>query len=187
MGWSAGEAGRAVADGIRAAVTPQIARATMQAASAADVTELLPRVAARTLVLHPRDMTQIPVDVARSLAIALPRGRLILLEGTQPVLFTEQPDGIVSLLTSFFRDGVEPAGTLSADAAGRQVPLPDGMSPRELEVLRLLAAGESNAQIARRLGLSTHTVERHVANLYRKIGARGRADATAYALRHGLA
>ncbi len=187
MGWSAGEAGRAVADGIRAAVTPQIARATMQAASAADVTELLPRVAARTLVLHSRDMTQIPVDVAQSLAIALPRGRLVLLEGAQPVLFTEHPDEIVSLLTSFFRDGVEPAETPSAVAAGRPVPPSDGLSPRELEVLRLLAAGESNAQIARRLGLSTHTVERHVANLYRKTGARGRADATAYALRHGLA
>jgi predicted ester cyclase len=52
-------------------------------------------------------------------------------------------------------------------------------------VLRLLAAGESNAQIARRLGLSTHTIERHVANLYRKIDARGRADATAHALRNG--
>lgn len=50
-----------------------------------------------------------------------------------------------------------------------------------------MAGGESNAQIARRLGLSTHTVERHVANLYSKIGARGRADATAYALRNGLA
>src|SRR5436190_14352846 len=187
MGWSSGDAGRAVADGIRAAVTPQIARATMQAASAADVTELLPRVAARTLVLHPRDMTQIPVDVAQSLAIALPRGRLVLLEGAQPVLFTEHPDEIVSLLTSFFRDGVEPAETPSAVAARRPVPPSDGLSPRELEVLRLLAAGESNAQIARRLGLSTHTVERHVANLYRKIGARGRADATAYAFRNGLA
>lgn len=187
MGWSAGEAGRAVADAIRAAVTPQIARATMQAASAADVTELLPRVAARTLVLHPRDMTQIPVGVAQSLATALPRGRLVLLEGAQPVLFTEHPDQIVSLLMSFFRDGVEPAETPSAVAAGRPVPPSDGLSPRELEVLQLLAAGESNAQIARRLGLSTHTVERHVANLYRKIRARGRADATAYALRHGLA
>jgi DNA-binding CsgD family transcriptional regulator len=177
MGWSAGEAGRAVADGIRAAVTPQIARATMQAASAADVTELLPRVAARTLVLHPREMAQIPVDVAQSLAMALPRGRLVLLEGAQPVLFTEHPDEIVSLLTGFFLDGVEPAETPSAVVAGRPVPPSDGLSPRELEVLRLLAAGESNAQIARRLGLSTHTVERHVANLYRKIGARGRADA----------
>jgi DNA-binding CsgD family transcriptional regulator/pimeloyl-ACP methyl ester carboxylesterase len=184
MGWSAGDAGRAVADAMREAVTPQIARATMQAASAADVTELLPRVAARTLVLHPRDMTQIPVAVARSLAMGLPRGRLVILDGAQPVLFTADPGRVVSLLLGFFCDGAEPAGTPAAGGAPT-VP-PDGLSPREVEVLRLLAAGESNSQIARRLGLSPHTVERHVANLYRKIRARGRADATAYALRHGL-
>jgi DNA-binding CsgD family transcriptional regulator len=61
------------------------------------------------------------------------------------------------------------------------------LTSREADVLRLLAAGGSNAQIARRLGLSVHTVERHVANLYRKIGARGRADATAFAIRRGFA
>src|SRR5690242_9587451 len=185
MGWSAGEAGRAVADAIRAAVTPQIARATMQASSAADVTELLPRVAARTLVLHPRDMAQIPVNVARSLAMSLPRGRLILLEGAQPVLFAEDPREVVSLLVGFFGDGIEPAE--APPEGGRAALRSDGLSRRELEVLRLVAGGESNAQIARRLGLSTHTVERHITNLYRKIGARGRADATAYALRSGLA
>jgi DNA-binding CsgD family transcriptional regulator len=69
---------------------------------------------------------------------------------------------------------------------GRRALPSEGLSPREMEVLRLMAGGESNSQIARRLGLSTHTVERHVANLYRKVGARGRADATAYALRNGL-
>jgi DNA-binding CsgD family transcriptional regulator/pimeloyl-ACP methyl ester carboxylesterase len=190
MGWSAGAAGRAMADGIRGAVTPQIARATMQAASAADVTGQLPHVAARTLVLHPRDMTQIPIDVARSLAMGLPRGRLVVLEGAQPVLFTEEPGEVVRLLVGFLCDGIEPAGLAAGvtGAAGSHSPLPSkGLSRRELEVLRLVAAGESNAQIARRLGLSTHTVERHAANLYRKIGARGRADATAYALRNGLA
>jgi DNA-binding CsgD family transcriptional regulator/pimeloyl-ACP methyl ester carboxylesterase len=187
MGWSAGEAGRATADAIREAVTPRIARATMQAASAADVTELLPRVAARTLVLHPRDMTQIPVDVARSLAAGLPRGRLVALEGAQPVLFTENPGEVVSLLVGFFRDGIEPAGVPLPGTIGRRALPSEGLSPREMEVLRLVAGGESNSQIARRLGLSTHTVERHVANLYRKVGARGRADATAYALRNGLA
>jgi DNA-binding CsgD family transcriptional regulator/pimeloyl-ACP methyl ester carboxylesterase len=191
MGWSAGEAGRAVADAIRDAVTPQTARATMQAASAVDVLEQLPMVAAPTLVLHPSNMTQIPVDVARGLAMGLPRGRLVLLEGSQPVLFGERHGEVVSLLADFFCDGIEPARATpaaSGAAAGGATGLAsDGLSHRELEVLRLVAAGESNAQIARRLGLSIHTVERHVANLYRKISARGRADATAYALRNGLA
>ena len=54
-------------------------------------------------------------------------------------------------------------------------------------MLRLLARGDSNAEIARALGITVHTVERHLANLYRRIGARGRADATGWAIRHGLA
>jgi len=60
------------------------------------------------------------------------------------------------------------------------------LSEREVEVLRLLASGRSNAEIAAELVLSVRTVEKHVANIYAKIGARGRADAATYALRHGL-
>jgi len=63
---------------------------------------------------------------------------------------------------------------------------PDGLTARELEVLRLVASGRSNREIACELVLSVRTVERHVTNLYAKIGARGKADATAYAFRHGL-
>jgi len=63
----------------------------------------------------------------------------------------------------------------------------EGLTGREIEVLRLLAAGETNGQIAATLGLSIHTVERHVSNVYRKIDARGRAEATAWAVRRGLA
>jgi DNA-binding NarL/FixJ family response regulator len=61
--------------------------------------------------------------------------------------------------------------------------LPDGLTSREAEILRLLATGMSNRQIASELVLSVHTVERHVHNAYRKIDARNRAEATAYALR----
>jgi len=193
LGWSAGEAGPPMADAIRGAVTPQIARATLQAASATDVTELLPHVAAPALVLHRREMSQIPVHVSRSLAEGLPRGRLVVLDGAQPALFIGDPGMVVGMLVDFFCDGIEPpeamvlpGGATGPPATGHPQP-PHGLSRRELEVLRLLAAGESNRQIARRLGLSPHTIERHVANLYRKIGARGRADATAYALRSGLA
>ncbi len=187
LGWSAGEAGRAQADKIRGAVTPQVARATLQAASVADVTDQLPGVVTPTLVLHRGDMPHLPIDASRSLARNLPRGRLVVLEGAQPMLFRQDPGTVVSMLVDFFCEGIEPAeATSQLGASGNPAP-PDRLSRRELEVLRLVAAGESNAQIARRLGLSAYTIERHVANLYRKIDARGRADATAYAFRNGLA
>jgi DNA-binding CsgD family transcriptional regulator/tetratricopeptide (TPR) repeat protein len=61
-----------------------------------------------------------------------------------------------------------------------------GLSEREKEVLQRVAAGESNREIAGALSLSVRTVEKHVAHIYNKIDARGRADAAAYAVRHGL-
>ena len=64
---------------------------------------------------------------------------------------------------------------------------PDGLTAREVEVLRLLAEGLTNKEIAERLVLSVPTVSRHIATIYNKIDARNRADATAYALRHGPA
>ena len=63
---------------------------------------------------------------------------------------------------------------------------PDGMTGREAEVLCLIAIGKSNRDIAEELELSVRTVERHITNLYAKIGARGRADATTYVLSHDL-
>ncbi len=62
-----------------------------------------------------------------------------------------------------------------------------GLTRRETEVLRLIVAGNSNQEIAAALVLSIRTVERHIANGYAKLGARNRADATAYALRHAIA
>ncbi|MBV9327848.1 MAG: helix-turn-helix transcriptional regulator [Chloroflexi bacterium] len=69
--------------------------------------------------------------------------------------------------------------------AGR-APRPDRLTTRELEVLRLLAQGHTTKEMADALVLSVPTVQRHLANIYQKIDARGRSDATAYALRHGI-
>jgi DNA-binding NarL/FixJ family response regulator len=60
------------------------------------------------------------------------------------------------------------------------------LTRREQEVLHLIAAGASNNVIARELVLSVRTVERHITNIYTKIGARSRADAVAYVFRQRL-
>jgi DNA-binding NarL/FixJ family response regulator len=61
------------------------------------------------------------------------------------------------------------------------------LTRREAEVLALLAVGESNLEISTQLVLSLRTVERHITNVYHKLGVRNRAEATAYAVKHGLA
>lgn len=63
---------------------------------------------------------------------------------------------------------------------------PAGLTEREVEVLRLVASGRSNAEIAGELVLSIRTVERHISNIYGKTGSGGRADATAFAFTRGL-
>ncbi len=64
--------------------------------------------------------------------------------------------------------------------------LPGGLTARQAEILGLLAAGLSNRDLAARLSLSAGTVERHLANLYAKLGVHNRVAATRYALAHGL-
>jgi ATP/maltotriose-dependent transcriptional regulator MalT len=60
------------------------------------------------------------------------------------------------------------------------------LTDRELEVLRLLSAGETNREIAEGLVVSVRTVDRHVSNIYAKLGVSSRAAATGYAYEHGL-
>jgi predicted ATPase/DNA-binding CsgD family transcriptional regulator len=74
----------------------------------------------------------------------------------------------------------------SAENAPATRTLPDGLTARQAEILTLLASGLSNRDIATRLTLSAGTVERHLANVYRKLGVTNRVGATRYALAHGL-
>lgn len=77
--------------------------------------------------------------------------------------------------------------TRSRDDAN--LPAPDdeaGLTPRELEVLRVVAAGRTNKEIADELFISQRTVERHVSNIFNKLGVSSRTAAAAYAFEHGL-
>jgi two-component system nitrate/nitrite response regulator NarL len=75
----------------------------------------------------------------------------------------------------------------AASRAGEARPLTTRLSPRELEVLRLLPRGESNAEIGQALGLSEHTVRNHVASILDKLRLENRVQAAVKAVRSGLA
>jgi DNA-binding CsgD family transcriptional regulator len=85
----------------------------------------------------------------------------------------------------FERLGAAP-DVAALDALTRGAPAPEGLSRRELEVLRLVAAGKSNREIAAALVISEHTVARHLQNIFAKLGVSSRTAATAYAFEHNL-
>jgi HD-GYP domain-containing protein (c-di-GMP phosphodiesterase class II) len=110
----------------------------------------------------------------------------------RPHRAARSPDEAASLLREDARAGRLDSDAVAAvlEAAGHRVgarrPRPAGLTDRQVEVLRLLAAGLSNKQIAARLVLSRRTAERHVQDVYEKIGLSSRAGAALYAMEHGL-
>jgi DNA-binding CsgD family transcriptional regulator/tetratricopeptide (TPR) repeat protein len=77
---------------------------------------------------------------------------------------------------------IQALGTMAPSAA-----LPDGLSPREVEILRLVARGLSNREIGGELTISEHTAANHVRSILRKTGSANRTEAASYAHRRGLA
>jgi pimeloyl-ACP methyl ester carboxylesterase/DNA-binding CsgD family transcriptional regulator len=184
----------------REAVDPEVAIAMLEAFAAIDVRPLLGQVQAPTLVLHRRGDTAMPFAAGLELAAGIPGARFVPLGGSWHAFYERDEQDVLPHVVAHLEDrddaSVTPLpfpdavrGLRMAESSGTStaVAYPDGLTPREVEVLRLIAAGQSNAEIAATLVIAEGTVERHVTNLYGKIGARGRADATAYAFRHQLA
>jgi DNA-binding NarL/FixJ family response regulator len=194
LGWPAGEVGRHAAQRLRESVTPKAARAALAAMGTFDVTELLPRLKAPTLVLHRGDIPWLPVNIARELASRIPDARLMILEGESTAPYLDDTEATASAIDEFLgeveegRTAQREAGAPASkqDGSGSARGHSHGLTEREVEVLRRLAGGQTNGEISEELFVSVRTVERHVANIYAKIGARGRANATAYALTHNL-
>lgn len=181
----AGDEARETADYFRACVTPETALAALSAIRGYDVSEALPKVQAPALLLHRRDAAGQRVEVAQQLAARMPHGELVMLPGEAPSPFAGDIDGGVDAIARFLgvldtRDLPEVAAS-PGDASGE-----GPLTARETEVLRLVAHGRANKEIAATLGLSVHTVERHLTNLYPKIGCRSRTEAAAYAINHRI-
>ncbi|HLF79192.1 MAG TPA: alpha/beta fold hydrolase [Dehalococcoidia bacterium] len=143
---------------------------------ASNISQVLPRVRTPALVLHPRGMVSLPLSESVKLAAALPNGRMVVTDGDSSLGDVDQGMAAIErFLADIPMQPVRPAALQSS-----------GLSPREIEVLRLIAAGRSNQQIADELVISLNTVRRHVSNIFAKIGAANRADAVSYAHRNGL-
>ena len=159
-------------------VTQEDHLALAHAWSASDIAGLLPALQTPALILHPRDFISMHVEEAMKLASALPNARMIVTDGaTAPGDPVQGVKAIVEFLAS-----LPPTAAPAAPAPEA----PEGLSVREVEVLRLLAVGRSNAHIAETLVISPNTVGRHLSNIYNKIGASNRTEAAAFATRHGL-
>ena len=107
------------------------------------------------------------------------------------VVKTAHPDDVASAVRQAFSHSVFLAGG-SRPVAGPPPPAepgadtPGGLTRRELEILRLVAEGHSNSQLARMPWVTEQTVKFHLSNIYRKLGVGNRTEATRYAYRNGL-
>ena len=181
----AGDEARQTVDYFRACVTPEAALAALTSIRGYDVTESLAKVQAPTLVLHRRDAAGQRIEVAQQLAAHMPRAELVVLPGDAPSTFAGDIDAGVDAIARFL--GVADAPETSEVPAAAAVSAEGALTARETEVLRLVSRGRANKEIAADLGLSVHTVERHLTNLFPKIGCRSRTEAAAYAINHGIA
>jgi pimeloyl-ACP methyl ester carboxylesterase/DNA-binding CsgD family transcriptional regulator len=142
--------------------------------TAVPLTDLVRELKVPVLVVHPRDYLVVTPEEAMKIARAA-NGSFALIEGADGYGDAEQS---VQAIQAFLRKLPADTGLDSAS---------DALSQREVQVLRLLAQGWSNAKIADELVVSVNTVRRHVSNVFDKLGVANRAQATAYAKDHRLA
>jgi pimeloyl-ACP methyl ester carboxylesterase/DNA-binding CsgD family transcriptional regulator len=160
----------------RVSTSPENALRFSKAFGLVDVSELAPQVQSPTIVFHARDDEMIPFADGRRLAAAVPNARFVPLDGRNHVFLTEEPAWQMFL--------TELRGFLGIPSSRSAAEL-GALTGRELQVLELVAAGLSNDEIAARLYLSTRTVERHLSNVYKKLGLSGKAARAAVAARVG--
>jgi pimeloyl-ACP methyl ester carboxylesterase/DNA-binding CsgD family transcriptional regulator len=159
----------------RHAATADAAAALLELDLTADLRDVLPHVHTPALVIHRRGDRTVPIGRGRELAALLPNARFVPLAGDSHMPWREDRRELMRAL----------AGFLHGDAPTENAP-ESLLTNRETEVLRLVATGMSNREIAGTLVLSEHTVHRHVANILNKLTLSSRAAAVAHAARAGM-
>ena len=162
----------------RSAATPTVAADVLELMYRVDVRRELPTLRMPTLVVHREADNAIVLRNGREVAALVPGAELVVLPGSAHLPWHGDCDELVAAVAPFLGIAVPER---APQAAGLEE-----LSEREREVLRLVAAGLSDREIAARLVLSPHTVHRHVANIRRKLGLTSRSAAAAHAARAGL-
>jgi pimeloyl-ACP methyl ester carboxylesterase/DNA-binding CsgD family transcriptional regulator len=141
-----------------------------------DVTQLAQSLTCPTLVMHVDGDEAVPFDEGRRLASLIPDARFVPLQGKNHILLADEPawPRFLEELSAFMGSRWEPE-----PPAGPVHPLSD----RELHILRYVAEGRSNEEIADTLVLSVRTIERHLTNAYSKLGLSGKSARAAAAAR----
>jgi pimeloyl-ACP methyl ester carboxylesterase/DNA-binding CsgD family transcriptional regulator len=185
----------------RSAADAETAAAVLEAIYATDIRDALAGVRAPTIVLHRRADRAIPFALGRDLAAHIPGARLVALDGEIHLAWLGDADAVLAALgeepvasgespaapaSAPAASGEPPAGPAASGEAARGLAAAGKLSDREREVLRLVADGLGDAEIAERLVVSPHTVHRHVANIRTKLRQPSRAAAAAHAVRNGL-
>ena len=156
----------------RVAASAETASNALRQRSAANCLDLLPGLDVPTLVLHSLRDQMNDFEHGRLLATRIPGARLVPLDSDNHIVLGDEPAWPV--FVDEVRSFVAPDGTPAAST--------DGLSPREREVLDLVADGRSNEEIAAALHLSVRTVERHLQNCYAKLGVHGQSARAAAAV-----
>ncbi len=156
-----------------------------------DVLDRLARVGAPTLVLHAREDVVSPVEEGRRLASLIPNARFVTLDSANHLPLEDEPAWQVLLaeIRGFLGGAPSSQGAATPSEAEPHAfdgGYPDNLTGREVEVLRLIAAGRSNSQIGEELFISVKTVGNHVSSILSKAGVANRSEAAAYAVRQGL-
>jgi pimeloyl-ACP methyl ester carboxylesterase/DNA-binding CsgD family transcriptional regulator len=159
----------------RAAATAEAAAIFLELDLGADLRGVLPHVPVPALVLHRRGDRTVPIGRGRELVALLPHARFVPLSGDSHLPWRDDQRELFRALAGFLRG--EPPPELAGASP---------LTTRETEVLRLVATGMSNREIASTLVLSEHTVHRHVANILRKLAQSSRAGAATHATRAGM-
>jgi DNA-binding CsgD family transcriptional regulator/pimeloyl-ACP methyl ester carboxylesterase len=186
LGWGEGEAAHTLAHLMRESSSPEEAKAFLETMTSADASPLLPRLQMPVLVMQRRELPLIDLDIARGLASDITDARLALFEGTSLAPSHGGDTSVAIAVAAFVSEGAADSSRTRAESepGAAAAKATDGLTGREIEVLGLLAHGLSNREIADTLVLSPRTVERHIANIYAKINANNRVQATAYAFSH---